>query len=74
MNTKQLPIFAVPGPQAASEGWIRSTCIPLGVFGNMVVLTQLERETGDATTMRFFDLPGGVRMYNEEGIDILEIP
>ncbi len=70
----QLPIlFAVPPEQAAKEGWIRSTCIPLGVFGNMVILTQLERGTGDASTMEYFELPGGVRRYDEEGIDTLEI-
>ena len=71
---KQLPImFAVPPEQAASEGWIRSTCIPLGVFGNMVVLTQYSEGTGDASTMEYFELPLGVRKYDEEGTDILEV-
>jgi len=71
--TKQLHIFAVPERQAAKEGWIRSTCIPLEAFGNMVILTQYSEGTGDASTMQYFELPGGVRMYNEEGTDILEV-
>ena len=69
----QLHIFAVPERQAAKEGWIRSTCIPLGVFGNMTILTQYSEGTGDAHTMSYYELPGGVRMYDEEGIDNLEI-
>ncbi len=71
--SNQLHIFAVPKPQAASEGWIRSTCLPLGAFGNMVILTQLDEGNGDASTMQYYELPGGVRMYNEEGTDILEV-
>ncbi len=69
----QTQIFAVPERQAASEGWIRSTCIPLGVFGNMVVLTRYSERDADASTMEYFELPLGVRKYDSEGTDILEV-
>ncbi len=39
----------------------------------MVILTQYSECERDASTMQYFELPGGVRRYNEEGTDILEV-
>ncbi len=72
MNGRQQVIFAVPERQAASEGWIRSTCIPLGRFGNMVILTQYSERERDASTMQYFELERGVRRFDQTGLDIME--
>ncbi len=68
---QQLNLFDRSDPDGLVRGNARCSRIPVEPFGNICVLSFVEREGGDAASMSFIELEHGVSLINESGIDLV---